>query len=252
MPTDGPRRDFAELERLYDEYVKTFEVDGELPPMMALKLLHTSKVVENARLVAAGEGMDGETARVCAVSALFHDAGRYEQLLRYNTFRDTDSVDHAVLSRDVVVRMGWIAGDPHEDAILSAVLFHNRRDVPDGLDAVTFAASHAVRDADKLDIFRVLEDRVANTDWRHDNVAFWGLSLDRAPNDAVVSAIRESRPVDYQNIVSLADFVLVQVGWLKCGLHFATACRLAEERGHLEFRRKFLLDVASFDVSTLF
>ena len=108
------------------------------------------------------------------------------------------------------------------------------------MDALTLAASQTVRDADKLDIFRVLEDRVKNTDWRHDCRAFWNLPTTTRPSSAVVDAIRHGRPVDYQNIVSLADFVLVQVGWMVSGLAYATTRRLTAERGHLAFRRDFL------------
>ena len=155
----------SDIHRLYGEYVNGYRVDGELPPMMALKLHHTDMVVANAKAIIEGEGMDAETAEVCELAALLHDTGRYEQLRRYNTFRDSDSVDHAVFSHDIVREKGWLGGHPHKDAILNAVLFHNRRDVPDGLDPLTFAAAHCTRDADKLDIFRVLEDRVENTAW---------------------------------------------------------------------------------------
>ena len=46
--------------------------------------------------------------------------------------------------------------------------------------------------------------------------------------------------MDYQNIKSLADFVLIQVGWMYGGLHYATSRRLCAERGHLDFRQNFL------------
>ena len=231
------------LTELYDAYVDTFRgVDGKLPPMMELKRVHTAHVVDNAKLIAAGEGFDAETARACEAAALLHDTGRYEQLKRYHTFRDADSVDHAVFSHDIVRDLGWLAAYPEEErrAILDAVLFHNRRDLPEGLDALTRAAAETVRDADKLDIFRVLEERVATTDWRHDCTAFWSLPIHAAPNPAVLAAIRASRPVDYQNIKTLADFVLIQVGWMISGLTYATTRRLTAERNHLEFRRQFL------------
>ncbi len=229
------------LTELYDAYVDTFRgADGELPPMMRLKREHTAHVVENARAIAAGEGFDAETARACDAAALLHDTGRYEQLTRYNTFRDTDSVDHAVFSHDIVVEKGWLDGDPQREAILTAVLVHNRRDVPDGLDPLTEAAVHTVRDADKLDIFRVLEDQVETTDWRHNCEAFWNLPTTARPSPAVLDAIRAGRPVDYQNIKTLADFVLIQVGWMICGLRYPTSRRLCAERNHLDFRRSFL------------
>ncbi|MGN0876584.1 MAG: HD domain-containing protein [Kiritimatiellia bacterium] len=208
--------------------------------MMQLKLVHTRKVVEAACAIAKGEGFDAPTARACEAAALLHDTGRYEQLRVYNTFRDSDSVDHAVFSHDIVKEKGWLDGWEDKDAILAAVLYHNRREIPEGLDPLTLACSRTVRDADKLDIFRVLEDQIATTDWRHDAKAFWNLPTTAAPNPVVAEAIREGRPVDYQNIKSLADFVLIQVGWMVSGLEYATSRRLCAARGHLAYRRHFL------------
>lgn len=237
----------SNIRRLYGEYVDGYRVDGELPPMMALKLQHTDMVVANAKAIIEGEGMDAETAEVCELAALLHDTGRYEQLRRYNTFRDSDSIDHAVFSHDIVSEKGWLDGHPHKKAILDAVLFHNRRDVPDGLEPLSSTAAHCTRDADKLDIFRVLEDRVETTDWRKDNTAFWNLPVIAAPNPEVVSAIREGRAVDYQNIKTLADFVLIQVAWIRGELHFGTSRNLAYARGHLAFRRRFLAELTGND-----
>ena len=226
-----------ELTRLYDGYVDGFRAaDGELPAMMQLKRTHTAMVVRNAELVADGERFDAPTREAALAAALLHDTGRYEQLRRFNTFKDSDSVDHAVLSYDIVREKGWVK----DEAVLLAVLYHNRRELPEGLSSLVLAASHTVRDADKLDIFRVLEDQVAHTDWRSDSQAFWNLAVSAAPNPAVVQAIEAKKPVDYQNIKSLADFVLIQVGWMISGLHYATSRRLCDERGHLEYRRRFL------------
>lgn len=229
------------LSGLYDAYVDTYRgQNGVLPPMMQLKLVHTRKVVEAACAIAKGEGFDAPTARACEAAALLHDTGRYEQLRVYNTFRDSDSVDHAVFSHDIVKEKGWLDGWEDKDAILAAVLYHNCREIPEGLDPLTLACSRTVRDADKLDIFRVLEDQIATTDWRHDAKAFWNLPTTAAPNPVVAEAIREGRPVDYQNIKSLADFVLIQVGWMVSGLEYATSRRLCAARGHLAYRRHFL------------
>ena len=226
-----------ELTKLYDAYVDTYrEADGALPAMMQLKRTHTAFVVRNAELIADGEGFSAEEREVALAAALLHDTGRYEQLKRYNTFKDADSVDHAVFSHDIVVEKGWCQAP----AVLKAVLYHNRRDLPDDMDSLTAIAAHAVRDADKLDIFRVLEDQVAHTDWKSDSRAFWNLAVSAPPNPIVVECIERGQPVDYQNIKSLSDFVLIQVGWMISGLHFATSRRLCRERDHLAYRREFL------------
>ena len=239
------------LTKLYDAYVDTYrEADGSLPVMMQLKRTHTAFVVKNAELIADGEGFTPEEREVALAAALLHDTGRYEQLRRFNTFRDSDSVDHAVFSHDIVKSLGWldqVSGEVRE-VILKAVLYHNRRDLPPAIEqsnnptnrTLLGAASHTVRDADKLDIFRVLEDQVAHTDWKGDSRAFWNLAVSAPPNPVVVANIERGEPVDYQTIRSLSDFVLIQVGWMISGLHFATTRRLCRERNHLAFRRDFL------------
>lgn len=225
------------LVKLYDEYVDTFRLpDGKLPEMMQLKRTHTAFVVKNAELIAQGEGFTDEERDLALCAALLHDTGRYEQLRRYNTFKDSESVDHAVFSHDIVVERGWTT----DVRVLNAVLWHNRRDLPEKMDPLTERLAHTVRDADKLDIFRVLEDQVEHADWRHDSRAFWNLAIEAPPNPVVVDCIIAGKPVDYQNIRSLADFVLIQVGWMVSGLHFATTRRLCAERGHLAYRRQFL------------
>lgn len=238
----------SELTGLYDAYVDTYrEADGRLPAMMRLKRTHTAFVVRNAGLIADGEGFAPEEREVALAAALLHDTGRYEQLKRYNTFQDSDSVDHAVFSHEIVKALGWLekvktedGGGSWRDSVLQAVLYHNRRDLPEKMDGLTFLVAHTVRDADKLDIFRVLEDQVAHTDWRKDSRAFWNLTASAPPNPVVVAKIENGEPVDYQNVKSLADFVLIQVGWMVSGLHFATTRRLCRERGHLDYRRRFL------------
>ena len=245
-----------ELTKLYDAYVDTYRgADGELPAMMQLKRAHTAFVVKNAEAIADGEGFSEEEREVALAAALLHDTGRYEQLKRYDTFRDSDSVDHAVFSHDIVKEKGWLdevevegRGRQWKDAILKAVLYHNRRDLPKEVEHplstsdlnLLSKAAHTVRDADKLDIFRVLEDQVEHTDWKGDSRAFWNLVVSAPPNPVVVECIEKGHPVDYQNIKSLSDFVLIQVGWMISGLHFATARRLCRERNHLAYRRKFL------------
>ena len=233
------------LRAQYGAYVDEYRgADGKLPEMMQLKLTHTMMVVAAAKRIAKEEGFDARTATACEAAALLHDTGRYEQLKLYNTFRDADSVDHAVFSHDIVKKKGWLDGWADGPAILTAVLVHNRREIPsEGMDALTLAVCKTVRDADKLDIFRVLEDQVGKKDWRTDSRAFWNLKTVSAPNPVVVECIRDGRPVAYQDITCLADFVLIQVGWMISGLEYAASRRMCVERGHLEFRRKFMREL---------
>ena len=126
------------LLKAYDAYVDTFRMaDGRLPELMQLKRTHTAFVVRNAEAIADGEGFSAEERSASVAAALLHDTGRYEQLRRFNTFRDSDSVDHAVFSHDIVREKGWLGSESpaFASAVLAAVLYHNRRDLPDGIRA---------------------------------------------------------------------------------------------------------------------
>ncbi|MFR4260247.1 HD domain-containing protein [Gemmiger formicilis] len=55
------------------------------------------------------------------LSGMLHDVGRFEQLRRYNTFIDTQSINHAALSASVLFDEGHIRDyidDAAEDALL--------------------------------------------------------------------------------------------------------------------------------------
>lgn len=237
------------LEKKYAEYVAGFaDHSGRIPEMMELKRVHTRYVVDNASLIAYGEGFDDKEREASLASALLHDTGRYEQLRRFNTFKDSESVDHAVYSYDIIRKLKWmdaLTDKKTEEAILKAVLYHNRREIPDGLDSLTLKCAQTVRDADKLDIFRVAEERITKTDWRKNTTAFWNLKIDAPPDREVVECILSSKPVDYQMIKSLSDFIMIQVGWMISGFYYSTSRRLCSERGHLAFRRKFLHELSA-------
>ena len=239
----------SRLNQLYQGYVSSFFIGGKLPLMMDLKLHHTLHVVENAALIAQGESWDENLSLLGQAAALLHDTGRYSQLKEFGTFRDQDSTDHARRSHDIVLQQGWLAPLPSSEqlAILTAVLLHSQKTVELEMPIrsendrdLLLKVCHIVRDADKLDIFRVLEESAGKKDLeRHPEIA-WGLPAFQDPNPEVIARVCSGQPVDYSMIHSLSDFVLVQVGWMVSGLCYATSRRLTKERNHLEFRRTFL------------
>lgn len=233
----------AALTGRYDRYVDAFRAaDGSLPQMLQLKLDHTRHVVGNARLIMAGEAWPDARRTEGEACALLHDAGRYSQMCEFGTFEDAKSFDHAARSVEVVESCGWLDGLAADERqrILQAVALHNKKDVPDSLDEVSALLTHLVRDADKLDIFRVMETAVKDGLLARNPEIAWGLQVKGAPSPEVVASVSAGQPVSYTWIKTLSDFVLIQVGWLNGGLHFPTSCRLACERRALEFREAYL------------
>ncbi len=233
----------SHLTRRYHDYVDAFrEPDGSLPDMLRLKLEHTQNVVRDARRIMAGEAWDDASCVLGEACALLHDTGRYAQFKAFGTFQDAKSVDHAAHGVRVIREQRWLDSRPAEERslLLETVALHNRRAVPPAASARVARFTHLVRDADKLDIFRVMEQAVSDGSLERNPEITWGLQIKGAPSPDVVDAIRQGHSVSYAWIRTLADFILIQVGWLIGGLHYTTTNRLAAERKVLEFREAFL------------
>jgi HD superfamily phosphodiesterase len=154
---------YEELTKKYNAYVDSFkDADGVLAVMMKLKLDHTHRVVEDARRVMAGEGWGPDDFQLGEATALLHDTARYSQLRDFQTFRDSDSFDHAAQGVKIIHEQQWLMDLPAEDreAILIAVAVHNKRDIPEAVKGKALRLSWLVRDADKLDILHLLEKAV--------------------------------------------------------------------------------------------
>lgn len=237
-------REFLDiLTHRYHAYVDSFRDEaGLLSHLHQLKVEHTQCVVADARRIMAGESWPDETRAAGEACALLHDVGRHSQLKTYGTFRDAVSIDHAVRGVEVIRAEQLLAGLDHTTCkrILTAVALHNKKDVPATVELAAARLTHLVRDADKLDIFRVLETAIQDGSLERNPEIAWGLQVLGAPSPEVVAAVSKGQSVDYDHVRALSDFVLIQVGWLIGGFRSATALQLAAERKVLEFREVFL------------
>ena len=144
---------------VFDTYVSNYDREN---PMIHHKAVHSYKVAEIAERITRSLGRE-ELVDFAWLLGLLHDIGRFEQVKRYNTFNDSQSVDHAELGADILFKEGLIDRFPTESlpegwpkTAETAIRQHNKLALPDGLDAETRTLSDILRDADKVDIFRVL------------------------------------------------------------------------------------------------
>lgn len=231
------------LKSTIDQYISQyFDELGQLPLNMQLKRDHTNRVVDNIKLIADAENFDNHCTILCQVAAMLHDIGRYEQLKVYGTFSDAKSIDHAELSYQIVKMHEWLAdiNQDDKDIVLNTVRFHNKRDLPVGLNDDCLLVSKALRDADKIDILKVIEDQLSAPDWRSHSDIWWDLPVVLPPNQLILNSIEKCETPRYVDIDSLVDFLLVQLAWMCYGMNFKTSKDLCFSRKHVDFRIKFL------------
>ncbi len=235
---------FQAVRSRFNRYVARFRgPDGAWPAMQALKRKHTAHVVADASRVMAAEGWAPPRALLGRTAALLHDIGRFSQYAEFRTFQDSASVNHADRGCDVLRQEGVLDGLPEGDSriISEAVRLHNRMGLPPETDLVTAEVADVVRDADKLDIFRVFEEAVAQNQFENNPEIAWNMRLEGGVSEPVLAALEAGAPVDYRQVATFCDFVMVQVSWFCGQFRYAESRRLARTRRVLEYRERLVL-----------
>lgn len=141
---------------VFAEYVSDFDAqDGKVK----LKIDHTYRVAAICDRIADSIGLNQEDKDTAWLLGMLHDIGRFKQIREYGTFNDSASIDHALASVQVLFEEGYIRRfieqDGRDDVIFMAIRHHNAFRLPRRLDERTQMFCDLIRDADKVDIFRV-------------------------------------------------------------------------------------------------
>ena len=124
-----------------------------------LKIRHTYGVVKASEYIANKLNLSDEDTELAKLIALLHDIGRFEQVKHYDSFIDGKSIDHAVLGVDILFKENrirdFIEDNQYDNIIYKAILNHNRLQIEDGLNDRELLHAKIIRDADKMDNFRV-------------------------------------------------------------------------------------------------
>ena len=142
----------------FNDYTRNFDLNN---PNIRLKVVHTFKVLELSEYLATKLGFNNQEVYLSKLIALLHDIGRFKQYEKYQTFVDYQSEDHAKMAIDLLFKQGLIS-DYTEDIeqqkiIYDAIINHNRYMIDTNIDEKSLKFVHLIRDADKLDNYRVKE-----------------------------------------------------------------------------------------------
>ena len=225
-----------DLKLCFDQYVQSFHSDNpDIQRNFDLKIDHTVRVCGEILDLGRSLGLRQEELYLAEVIALFHDIERFEQYARYGTFYDPKSEDHAALGAKVIETNHMLDSlDSHtSDLIMRSVSYHNRAFLPTQETEVCLFFTKLLRDADKLDIWRVVTDYYKNAEQDRNNAI--ELDLKDTPDiaDEVYEDLLAKKIVRVGAIKTLNDFKLLQMGWVY-DLNFPRTFELVQERGYLE------------------
>lgn len=151
--------DFTKAAHVFQEYLKDYDQNND---KVQLKIVHTYGVVRQAEEVCRRKKLSQEDTDLAKLIALLHDIGRFEQLKRFDSF-EPSTMDHAAYGVEILFEKGMIRRflpDCRWDSIIRTSIAKHSAFMLQGVsDPRTLLHARIIRDADKLDNFRVkLED----------------------------------------------------------------------------------------------
>ena len=227
----------------FDDYVVGFYGDDEyVNASVKLKEDHTRRTCEEMLHLSKALGLSDNRTRIAEVIALFHDIGRFEQFVRYRTYVDGRSVNHCLLGLEVL-RQTKVLEDVDEterQLIEQAIEYHGLKELPADLDGDCLLFSKLIRDADKIDVLYVVTDYYRQY---ADNLEDFKLELElpEVPefSTEVLDALLAGRQIDYNDLRTMTDMRLCQLGWVY-DVNFVPTLKRIKQRRLLEILIDFL------------
>ena len=223
----------------FDRYAAAYNASD---PKIRLKIAHTYRVAALCERIAAEIGADDpDLAWLCG---MLHDIGRFEQVARYGTFIDAESVDHAALGADLLFREGLASAfalerlpEASRQILETAIRSHNAYRLDPGLPEETRIHCDILRDADKIDISR------ANCETPLEDI--YNVSTEVLRASAVSEAVRDcfrGRATVLRTLKRTpADYLVAQI-CLVFGLVYPVSRQIVREQGYVDRLLSFRSD----------
>ncbi|HSD57233.1 MAG TPA: HD domain-containing protein [Methanotrichaceae archaeon] len=220
----------------FEDYVDDFcSPEREIQESIDLKIEHTLRVCDNIATIARSLDLSGEDISLAKAIALFHDVGRFEQLSQHRTFSDGISLDHAALGLSLLEDSAVLQGlTERERHILSrAIWHHNKYEIAEDEGADILLFSRLIRDADKLDILRVITDYFGRREQQPNSALDFGLSESPGFSKELLDDIFGCRMVKIGSLKNLNDMRLMYLSWA-FDLNYPITITSMLERRYLE------------------
>jgi putative nucleotidyltransferase with HDIG domain len=199
------------------------------------KKQHCLRVSHLAGKIAASLYLEKEDVALARITGLLHDLGRFPQLLKYNTFDDAISGDHAAMGIDELERGNVFQGvDPDIARIIKVAVYqHNKTLLPDTLSERELLFCKILRDADRLDILETLTSHYANPLGELKHTITNELPRGKGISEDVALAVKSGKTISRECLKTEEDMKVMQLSWVY-DLNFKASFRILSEGRYVD------------------
>lgn len=234
----------TQLQQFFLAYTNKYIQVSHEPEPLILKKEHTLRVCSEILALGKALCLESDKMMLAETMALFHDLGRFRQYETYKTFLDQQSENHARLSLQEMDAHGVLDPlTPHErNLIKKAIGFHNAAQIPRQGEGDMLFFIRLLRDADKLDIWRVVIENYTHPRPGSQQAINLGLADEPGVSIDAIDSIMAGSFVKSSSIKCLNDLKLMQISWV-FDLNFFPSIQWVKERKYIEKIAAFLPDI---------
>ena len=226
-----------DIEKRFSDFAKSFFGDDDfVNSNLNLKLCHSYNVQKESEFIAKTLKLSAEQTNLAEAVGLLHDIGRFPQFVKYRTYTDHRSTNHCQLGADVIIEKGVIAdlSQSEQDIIITAVKYHGVKQIPDDITGQALLQTQIVRDADKIDIYKVILNIFEQ--YRKDPKNFQ-FELEYPENgeysDSVLDSLMRNERMDYRQIKTMNDARLLEIAWV-FDINFVASLKRIQQKGYID------------------
>ena len=224
MQKQGTTELFSSLHKAFMMYLKRFaDKNNTFSAPIKLKIAHTFRVVREIRTIAEHGNNGLIHPDIAKCTALLHDIGRFQQYASFGTYDDRTSIDHAALGTVIIDQFNLLSQHPEaqQNLIRTAIIHHNHAIVPENLQPDEHTLAHMLRDADKLDIWKLTINQDMNK------------PVDNRISPENLERLRTFRKIPYAEVETKADARMFRISWV-FDVHFPQTIQTILSRGYIK------------------
>ena len=213
LPKEGEKNmiNIEKAKQEFKNFTKNYDITND---RIKVKIDHTYKVSKNSKEIAKSLNLSEEEIKLAELIGLLHDIGRFEQIKNYNTYLDKKSIDHATKALLILFTEGkirnYIEENKYDNIIYKAIENHNKIKINDNLTKKEQLFCKIIRDADKLDIYRIVTTKkIENAvSIKTEDISKEILS------DKIYNNFLKEEPILYQDIKTNIDNMVIWIAYI--------------------------------------
>lgn len=192
-----------EINICFDHYVKSYLEILKDNKTIHVKYKHSYRVASLCEEILKRMNLTEENILLGYFIGLFHDIARFEEAKLFKKLSNKNHFDHGKEGAEIVKRNHYFKMPSYTHKIIyDAILNHNKFNISPDLSASSRFFAKLIRDADKIDIYRVIYENY------HDEY------FDQPITDKVGELFLNHQPLKHEYIKTNSDKVLERLAFI--------------------------------------